>query len=73
MNAVSAERAEHIAYDWDWNGAEIADEAPRKLHGVPDKERVDPRKLGNLAAQAIIRLGPFTRTAESRHGTAPSR
>ena len=55
VNAVSAERAEHIAYDWYWNGAEIADEAPRKLHGVPDKERVDPRKLGNLAAQAITR------------------
>ena len=53
VNAVSAERAEQIAHDWYWNGADIANEALRKLNGVPDKEHVDPRKLGNLAARAI--------------------
>ena len=55
VNAVSAERAEHIAHDWYWNGADIANEARRKLDGVPDKEHVDPNKLGNVAAQAITR------------------
>ena len=55
VNAISAESAEHIALDWYWNGAVIADEAPRRLQGVPDKERVDPGKLGNLAAQAITK------------------
>ena len=53
VNAISAESAEHIALDWYWNGAVIAEEARTRLQGVPDKERVDPAKLGNLAAHAI--------------------
>ena len=71
VNAVSAERAEHIGHDWYWNGAETGNEARRKLHGVPYKERVDPRKLGNMAAQAITRAIYTHCRIETR--TAPSK
>ena len=53
VNAIDEETAERIAMSWYWNGGEIAKEAGEKLLGVPENERIDPRKLGTLAAHAI--------------------
>ncbi len=69
VNATSAKNAELIALDWYWNGPDIAKEAPDQLLGIPDQERIEPAKLGNVGAHAISGAIYTHCRIETRDGT----
>lgn len=53
VNAIDAGSAERIAMSWYWHGGAIAEEATTALRGMTEAERIEPGKLGNLAAHAV--------------------